>query len=361
VQAEREHLFTELDEERRRLQAVIETSPIAIVVFQNESKVNANRKAEELFGQRVVAEKGISQLLGIIAHPDGTPLQRDELPPVRALRGDTVSPTELLIRGASGVNRMVLAAASPVKDSTGRVIAAVAAAQDITAIKEYERLRDQWTSVIAHDLRQPITAISSYAELLMVTGSHPPAVKSKLTHIIESAQQMNRMIADMLEITRIEVHQLHLHRELTPVASFVHHAVERTAEFTAGYPIQLLLGPLLPRVCIDKGRIEQVLNNLLSNAAKYGEKGTPIEVTAVRDGDMVRFSVTNRGPGIAPSEIPHLFERFRRAAKDHGIKGLGLGLYITKGLVEAHGGKIWVESTQGGTTTFTFTLPKACP
>lgn len=128
-----------------------------------------------------------------------------------------------------------------------------------------------------------------------------------------------------------------------------------TAASSCGSP------PSLPFIDIDADRIVQVIDNLLSNAIKYGTPETPIEIEiAQRDLDIV-VAVINQGPGIAPEDLPHLFQRFHRVGKDHNshIKGIGLGLYIVQQLVEAHGGRVQAESAPGGKTTFRFTLPRA--
>jgi len=117
-------------------------------------------------------------------------------------------------------------------------------------------------------------------------------------------------------------------------------------------------GPL-PPVRADRQRLAQVLENLVTNAVKYGDPARPIVVTVRGAGDWLEVAVTNWGPGIPPEEVPHLFERFRRGRGVRGVQGVGLGLYITRRLVELHGGRIWVESTPGESTTFTFTLPAA--
>jgi signal transduction histidine kinase len=135
--------------------------------------------------------------------------------------------------------------------------------------------------------------------------------------------------------------------------------VERTSATTPGQGVRVTIGGEIPQIVADPSRIEQVLDNLLANAAKYGDPGTDIQVRVERrEGDAV-VTVTNRGRGIAPGDMPKIFTRFYRTpeAQAGKVTGLGLGLYIAKGLVEAHGGRIGAESTPGQTTTFTFSLP----
>lgn len=353
---EREQLIAELDEERARLEAVIETSPVAIFVHQGEAKLTFNRRAAEWFGP-ISPDEGIAPFARKMYRRDGQPFRKEELPAVRALRGEVVDAEEVLYVDAFR-ERSFLVSASPIRDAAGTISAAVTAVQDITAIKEYERLRDQWTSVIAHDLRQPLTAITAYAELLAAKSAAAGATDPRLEHIVESAKQMRRMISDLLDITSIEARHLKLVKQPVELKRFLSRVIERSAGYTKGHAVEVFIDKGTPaRIDADPGRLEQILNNLLSNAVKYGRQAAVIEVNVEPHQEGVRFSVENEGEGITPAELPHLFERFRRAAKNHGIKGLGLGLYITKGLVESHGGRIWGESTPGERTAFRFTLP----
>lgn len=243
----------------------------------------------------------------------------------------------------------------PLRDALGRVYGLCGIATDITPRKQYERMREQWTSVIAHDLRQPITVIAAHAELLTMDLGEPH--RRKAEHILKSAKSLNRMIADLMDMNAIETHHLVLEAKPVDVKTFLEGVVERNAPSAQGHAIALHVEDDLPPMEADAGRIEQVLDNLLTNAFKYGLEGSPICIHAARQNGAVAFSVENQGAGIAPDERGHLFDRFRRASSSSGTRGLGLGLYNAKGLVEAHGGKIWVESTPGQTTEFRFTVP----
>jgi signal transduction histidine kinase len=170
---------------------------------------------------------------------------------------------------------------------------------------------------------------------------------------------MNKMIDDLLDVSLIEARRLSLSCEETDLAVWIEDAVERLSSMASGHPIRLSKPAGPAAAFVDAGRIEQVLSNLISNAAKYGEPGAEIGIRLSRTGDEFEVAVTNRGPGILPEGQSRLFDRFSRSedARRSGLAGLGLGLYICKGLVEAHGGRIWAESVPGETTTFLFTIP----
>jgi signal transduction histidine kinase len=167
------------------------------------------------------------------------------------------------------------------------------------------------------------------------------------------------MIDDLLDVSRIEARHLTVKAEPADLTSLVAEVVQLVPE-VAGR-CRTVLAPDATCARVDANRFVQVLSNLLSNAHKYGDPGTPIEVRSERTGTMVQVTVTNEGPGIAPDEVPRLFSRFARtrSAQSGATPGLGLGLYICRGIVEAHGGELWVQSVPGEKTHFRFTLPRA--
>jgi signal transduction histidine kinase len=169
------------------------------------------------------------------------------------------------------------------------------------------------------------------------------------------------MVGDLMDLSRLEASRLELTRRPVDVPALIHASVERARLETSDRPFVVRAPGPVPDACGDPDRIEQVLENLLTNAVKYGSDRTPITLCVARDGDCVAVSVANEGRTLGADEIAHLFERFHRVEpnKTNGIKGTGLGLYITRSLVEAHGGHIAVESTPGGITTFRFTVPIA--
>jgi signal transduction histidine kinase len=248
----------------------------------------------------------------------------------------------------------------PIRERSGAVTGAVVVFKDISTIKELERLRKEWTSIVAHDLRQPLALISMNSALL-ATKVDSPEQQKRIARILDSVGRLNRMIADLLDLSRLEVKDLPLAREELDPGPFVQAVVDRARDTIGEREIRVSVSASLPHVQADPGRVEQILTNLLTNAAKYGENGTPIDVTVDHTDSEVVIAVTNRGPGIAPEDLPNLFQRFKRAERTHrkGVESIGLGLYITKGLVESHGGRIWAESIPGAETTFTLTLPQS--
>jgi K+-sensing histidine kinase KdpD len=247
------------------------------------------------------------------------------------------------------------------RDSSGKLVGLRGTSQDITRLKTLERLKEEWTSVVAHDLRQPIGVITMSAEMLPdpKPGDVNKVESASVHHIRSAARSLNRMVSDLLDVSRLEAHRLSLEREWHDPARLVHETLEHLHHLTTESDISVSTeGPLQP-VYADRDRFEQILGNVVSNAVKYGDPKSGIHVHVAQSGDDVRFGVVNRGKGIPKEELPRIFTRFGRTTGTHGsgVSGLGLGLYIARGLVEAHGGHMWAESVPGETTTFNFSLP----
>ncbi|WP_281319702.1 sensor histidine kinase [Polyangium sp. y55x31] len=359
AEREREALLRALADERRWLRAVIESSPVGIQLWEGvvSPRVTQNRMAYQLLGNLVEPSPNLDELRSLVTRPDGSPIEHGDLSVERAMQGEVIIGREFILKRHDGSIMHTLVNASPVRDESGAIQGAVVLFNDITAMKELARLREEWTSIVAHDLRQPVTTILATAAHL-VRCVDEPATKVKAERIRSSAERLIRMTDDLSDLSRLDTHKLELVRAATSLEALLRQIVEDMADEEARARIWLSLDRDVPLVHVDAARIQQVVENLVSNAVKYGKPGTPIVVRlGVRDAEVV-LSVCNEGPGIDPELMPRLFSRFQRGmAGASRIKGLGLGLYICRGLVEAHGGALRVESEPGKTTTFSFTLP----
>jgi signal transduction histidine kinase len=246
----------------------------------------------------------------------------------------------------------------PVQDGRGTFLGTRGSIRDITERRRAETEREAFIHTISHDLRAPLTIALGRAQLIQRAPDRPDATLKSADAIVTSLRRMNSMIQDLVDSARLESRQITLNVQPLDLARFVFDLKERMATVGGTERIQVQADEDLPRVSADPEKLERILMNLLSNSLKYSAPGTPI-VLSVRRGDgEVVASVSDEGPGIDPADLPHLFDRYYRSGKDRAPReGLGLGLYITKGLVEAHGGRIWVESEVGKGSTFSFTLP----
>ena len=224
------------------------------------------------------------------------------------------------------------------------------------------RARDEVLGVVSHDLRNPLSAISMVASVLV---NYPPddrdALRGLYEAIGESAELMGRMIQDLLDVSSIEAGRLSLERRAEPVPPIVERAVQMFEGVAASHGISLShsLEADVPPVNADAERVLQVLANLMSNAVKFTPEGGRIDLAVHRTGEEVEFAVTDTGPGIPPEDVDHIFDRYWHARRTARTTGSGLGLAIARGLVEAHGGRIRVESTIGKGSAFRFTIPIA--
>jgi two-component system, OmpR family, phosphate regulon sensor histidine kinase PhoR len=235
-------------------------------------------------------------------------------------------------------------------------------AVDITERKRNEQFRDRYLHTISHDLRTPLTIVSSHAQLLrqrLEQGGLGAFEERCLDGILTGASRMNIMIRDLVDSARLEGGHLQLRREAVALGPFLAELLGRVASVLDVQRLQVDTAPDLPPTHVDPERLERILINLLSNALTYSPAGSPVRVTASGRGDGVVVSVADQGRGIAPDDLPHIFERFYRGTGGRTGEGVGLGLYITRMLVEAHGGRIWVDSRPAQGSTFSFTLPAA--
>ncbi|HEX6134466.1 MAG TPA: ATP-binding protein [Longimicrobiales bacterium] len=225
------------------------------------------------------------------------------------------------------------------------------------------RVRDDVMAVVSHDLGNPLSAIRIGTSLLLRTipqAEHESGGWQHLEFIRQSAQQMENLINDLLDVKRLETGRVQLDRRDIPVDTIVQDVMKVFRPIASGRSIALTteIPATIRRVSADEHRLVQVLSNLVSNAVKFTEPGGSVIIRANDAAGVVLFSVSDTGPGIPAEHQPHVFDRFWQARRE-GKKGLGLGLAIARGIVEAHGGRIWVESPPGAGTTFLFTIPAA--
>ncbi|MHB8874680.1 MAG: sensor histidine kinase, partial [Myxococcaceae bacterium] len=244
---------------------------------------------------------------------------------------------------------------------------AVMVVRDLTAEKELERLRDEFAAVIAHDLRNPIQVVLLQVHLLLkdTVGQEVTAPRKSLERIRGAAVRLARMVGDLLDATRIDVARLVLDRRPLAVPEAVERLVDQIRPVLAKHPVSVSVTGEIGAALLDPVRFDQVLVNLLENAAKYSPDDAPIRVKIAAGAGGVEIRIEDEGIGFSPADLSRLFGRFFQARRTRERQsGLGLGLHITRGLVEAHGGQIAVESELGRGSTFRLwfpTLPEEDP
>ena len=271
------------------------------------------------------------------------------------------------IEVARPVSRTLRRYSGPVYAEDKTLLGRIEVYSDITEAKRLETAKDEFLAIASHDLRTPVTAIAGYAQLLLRRITRGTITPERLTNsverIVHQADELTDMMDRLLDTSRITAGSLEIRTEPSDAAELVASVVDDLAPTLSKHQVHLELPDEHPLVEWDRARIRQVLANLLTNAAKYSPEGTTIQVGLCkrRDGehDAVEYWVRDQGAGIAPEDHEHIFERFSRtrAAGASDVAGTGLGLYIAKAIVEAHGGQITVESALGAGATFRIILP----
>ena len=358
------------EEQRARayLETLIDTSPVGVVVFNAGTgvPVSLNREARRLVDGLTNPGQTAEQLLDVLTfrRADGREISLREFPLAEALStGETVRAEEIVIGVPDGRSVSVLLNATAIRSEEGQVESVVVTLQDMTALEELDRLRAEFLGMVSHELRAPLTSIKgSAATVLGSSADLDPAVVRQFFRIIdEQADHMHDLVADLLDVARIETGTLPVTPEPAEVAVLVDRARSTFTSAGGRNNLAIDIPPDLPLVMADRRRIVQVVGNLLSNAAKHSSESSVITVTVVREDVHVAVSVADEGRGIPSERLPYLFRKFTRTDGDDlgsGVAGSGLGLAICKGIVEAHGGRIWAESEGPGMgARFTFTIP----
>lgn len=260
-------------------------------------------------------------------------------------------------------SRWVAVSASPLRDASGAVTAMVHAFRDITAARELEQLKADFISTVSHELRTPLTSIKGATALLFEQVPADSGNAFELLQMVRNnSERLLRLINDLLDASKIEAGKLTIRKQPCDPERLLERAVDGMTGYAEEYGVTVTtdFARGLAPVVVDPDRVEQIMSNLLSNAIKYSHRGDSVNVRARSEGAYLRVDIIDTGVGIPSSALPRLFEKFSQV--DRGGRnrpGTGLGLVISKGLIEAHGGSISVSSTEGEGTTFTFTLPCA--
>ncbi len=357
------------DEQRARadLEVLIDTSPVGVVVFDARSgQVSSfNREARRIVGDLRLPGRSAEELLEVlrVRRADGREISLQEFPLAQMLReATTIRAEEIVLEVPDGRRMTTLVNATTISSEQGEVESLVVTLQDMTPLEELERLRAEFLGMVSHELRTPLISIKGCAASVLGASSElDPAETLQFFRVIdEQADHMRELIGELLDAAHIETGTLSVAPEPAELAVIVDQARNTFLSGGGRNPVRIDLPPDLPRVLSDRRRIVQVLGNLLSNAARHSPESSAIRVGAAREGVHVAVSVTDEGRGIPAERLPHLFRKFARSDREDRARGAGLGLAISKGLVEAHGGRIRAESAGAGLgARFTFTIPVA--
>lgn len=362
------HRYREEQRARADLETLVNTSPVGVVVFDAQVglPVSVNREARRIVDGLRNPDQSAEQLLEVVTYrrADARAVSIEELPLAQALStGETVRAAEIVMQVADGRSVTTLINATPICSEAGDLESVIVTLQDMTPLEEQERLRAEFLGLVSHELRAPLTSIKgSAAAVLGATSVLDAAEMQQFFRIIDGqATHMLDLTSDLLDMARIDAGTFSVTPEPTDLTSLVDQARRTVLSGLGRSNLQIDLPLDLPRVQADRSRIVQVLSNLLANAARHAPESSTVRVTAEAVDVHVAVSVIDHGNGIPADRLPHLFRKFSRregGKSGGGIGETGLGLAICRGIVEAHGGRIWAEGDGPGRgARFAFTIP----
>ena len=372
--AEKDALVAHLGRQQQWLESVLDLVPTPLLLMEPETgrMKFANQAAHRMAGGSLPMNVPFADYERVYTLLDdtGAAVPLDQSPAARAARGEKVRDAEIVWRTPIGQFSLLVDSerVHAVEGEPARVILSL---RDVTHQKEIqselERLivaRDEFLSIASHELKTPLTSIQLQTGMIkrnLAKGDPAALAPARMERMVEQTDRqvsrLTRLVNDMLDVSRMETGKLQLDREDVSLPELVRDVVERVSPQLVQSGAILRIQSLAPAVGrVDRFRIEQVLINLLTNAARYGE-GQPIDIHLRCDGRQAELSVRNGGKGIAPEDHRRIFARFERATSASEVSGLGLGLYIARQIVTAHGGSIRLESALGAGATFVVTLP----
>lgn len=356
-------LYQQVAQEKRRLDAILEFSGDGVLILDAVGRVVVlNRMLSRLTGWNASDAVGRlhDEVIVWAGHPNGMTLAEAESEGW-PFRGAPTLYVEGDLRRKSGDITSVAITYAPLFDHEGRLVNVIANMRDMSHIRAAEELKSIFLSVISHELKTPVALIKGYASTLAREDAYwdIKTLRESLQVIEEESDRLDSLINDLLDASRLQAGALKLEMgevQLDKLAESVAAKFQiqtNRHELTTQFPEQF------PIVNGDADRLAQVLNNLVNNAIKYSPRGGRITIAGWVEQNQVIISVSDEGVGISEADQQHIFDQFYRVdnALTRRTQGSGLGLYLTKAIIQAHGGRIWVQSTPGQGTTFSFSLP----
>jgi PAS domain S-box-containing protein len=356
-------LYTQVRQEEQRMVALLDSAPDGILILAADSTIERCNPAmtrmlgistDELRGKRH------EEVVRWARQKEGMSLEQAE-----AGGWPLTANATLYIEGDLERNGMaplpVSVTYAPLLSSDGNLINIIASVRDITRFREAEELKSTFISVISHELKTPVALIKGYVSTLRREDAswNREIVRDSLEVIEEEADRLTELIENLLDASRLQAGALAINLSDVALEPLARRIAERFRTQSPNHSIQVEFAPDFPVILADEDRLAQVLSNLISNSIKYSPGGGAIHISGQVKPKQVVVCVSDEGPGIAPQDIPHVFERFYRASDaSRTTKGAGLGLYLARAVIEAHGGRIWIDPSPGSGARICFSLPR---
>lgn len=373
MRTDRQHIADQVGA-RELYRAVVEAAGAAIFIVDKDGRVEAaNATACDLFGVEPADHPPLRELLlrGHIRTVDGKPVERWHGPTSRALGGETLRGEYAFYHARTGADTTVRLVATPRCGPDGTIVGAIVTMHDISTITRTEREKEEFLSLVTHELKTPLTPLKSVAQLIRLRirkareKGHDldiDSLEKNLLTIERQVDRMDRLVTDLLEVSRIGRGRFELDRRPFDLAVTVRDVVRRWRESAAedsAHEVELAAPPSVP-ITADPARVEQVIANLVGNAVKYSPRGGTIEVRLDATEQDATVTVRDHGIGIPPDELARLgHEPFFRGRSANGFAGVGVGLYLSRLIAEGHDGRLEVASEgEGKGTTVRLVLPR---
>ncbi|MDF1603845.1 ATP-binding protein [Nocardioides sp. YIM 152315] len=352
-----------IDHQQRVSQAIFDTTDVGLILLGRSGEYAGMNRRHREFLELAFPEghRGRAGQLGNVFAADArTPLEMEDMPSYRASQGEEFDDVRMWVGDDPAERRALSVSARTVRAEDGSFAGAALAYHDVTDFMRALRVKDEFVALVSHELRTPLTSIVGYVQILEEDETLTPRAQDQLQVVHRNAERLRRLIADLLDTAQRDGRPMPINRTTADLAAIVVESVEaaRPAADRAGVGLTLSAPDRLS-LGLDPQRIAQVVDNLVSNAVKYTEDGGHVAVRLSVDADRAEIEVTDTGIGISAPDRERLFTRFFRTADaaSRAVAGAGLGLSITKDIVESHGGRIEVESEPGRGSVFRVRLP----
>jgi len=355
-------LYTEVEHDRRRIAGLLDAAGDGILILNSELKIErVNQSFSYLFGSspQELIRQNHNEIIQWVKKPQDVTLPQAITEGWPKTPHATLYVEGDLVRPQPAPSLPVGITYAPLFSEDGRLINIITTVRDITRFRQAEESKTAFISVISHELKTPVALIKGYAGTLRRDDAkwERSVIEDSLKVIEEEADRLSGYIENLLDATRLQANGFGLTKNDIQLAETLSRVTQRMQTQTKKQKLILEIPAALPVIVADEIRLNQVLTNLISNAIKYSSEGDII-ITATHDGNSIQVSVSDHGPGIHQSDAPFVFDRFYRAPDvSRNSKGAGLGLYLAKAIIEAHGGKIWIDPEYKNGAKICFSLP----
>jgi PAS domain S-box-containing protein len=357
-------LYSQVSQQKQRMDALLDSAADGMLILAPDHTIErCNPAFSRMLGEPIdsIQGKKHEEVIRWVKKPEGVMLEQAEA------GGWPLTPNATLyVEGdlprAQGLPLPIGVTYAPLLTADGKLLNIIATIRDITRFREAEEIKSTFISVISHELKTPVALIKGYAGTLRRDDAawDRSVVQDSLAVIEEEADRLTELIENLLDASRLQAGALRINLADVSVDSLVKRIVDRFRTQTSKHTFVVDLGVDFPVVLGDEDRLEQVFSNLLSNAIKYSPEGGEIHINGQVRQEQVILCISDQGPGVAPEDIPHIFDRFYRSQQAaRNTKGAGLGLYLARAVVEAHGGRIWVDPKPGVGARICFSLPRS--